>query len=76
MGVLTFSHALQRGNWSPQLPRDPWTVVENKIKFLTSTLPGDPSGGPAESGKVIRVEMDEIGAKRFLASTIRVTRRI
>jgi len=32
--------------------------------ILASTIPGDPFGGPAEVEKVIRVEMDEIGAKK------------
>jgi len=34
-------------------------------KFLASTPPGDHFGGPADVVKVMRVEMDEIGAKRF-----------
>jgi len=45
--------------------------LERKSFFLASTLPGDPFGGPAEVEKVIRVEMDEIGANTFfLASTL------
>jgi len=38
--------------------------------FLVSTILGDPFGGPAEVEKVFKVEMDDIGARRFWASTI------
>jgi len=46
----------------------PWLKSKSHCS-LAGTRPGDPSGGPAEVEKSIRVEMYEISVKTFLAST-------